>query len=162
MDGEFKADRPLTEAERLVNARYLGHCLHENRKAWHSAFMGWCSQCRDCRQQIEIDGYTHIKRLPDDVLAEAWSREHIKTAASPVNGAQVQYALEREGWRVRYFGVDGRTACEVQRQGETLRTPFMDTQAEAIVEAGAMTLENYRPRYFLHTAGLSGTVLLND
>lgn len=162
MDGEYRADRPLTEAERLVNVHYLGHCLHENRKVWKSITMGWGSRCFDCGEEILIGYYSHTKRLPDDVLAEAWSREHVKTAASPVNGSQVEKALEKEGWCVRYFGVDGRTACEIQKQGEILRTPFMETQAQAVVEAGAMTLENYRPRYLLHTAGLSGTVLPND
>lgn len=143
MDGEYKADRPLTEAERLVNVRYLGHCLHESRKVWRDQFMGWSSRCVDCKEQITIDGYWDNRRLPDDVLAQAWSREHIKTAASPVNGSLLQYALEREGWSVRYLGVDGRTACEISKDGTALRTPFFDTRAEAIVAAGAMTLKKY-------------------
>ena len=147
MDGEYKADRPLTEAERLVNARYLGHCLHENRKVWKSITMGWGSRCFDCGEEILIGFHSHCNRLPDDVLAEAWSREHVKTAASPVNGSQVEKALEKEGWRVRFLGVNGRTACEIRKDSAVLRTPFFDTQAEAIVEAGAMTLENYIPRW---------------
>lgn len=80
----------------------------------------------------------------------------MKTAASPVNGSQVEKALENEGWRVRYLGVNGRTACEIQKDSAVLRTPFFDTQAEAIVEAGAMTLENYIPRrsFTMLTAGM--------
>jgi len=143
MDGEYKADRALSEAERLVNVRYLGHCLHENRSVWNSWTMGWSSRCRDCKVEIQIDGYMQLRRLPDDVLAHAWSQEHVKTAASPVNGAQLRYALEREGWRVQFLGVDGRTACEVRKGSTCWRTPFFDTQAEAVVEAGAMTLRNY-------------------
>ncbi len=150
MDGEYKADRPLTEAERLVNAHYLGHCLHDNRKVWKDRSNAWGSRCIDCQEEIAIEGFSQARRLPDDILAQAWSREHIKTAASMVNAAQVQYALEKEGWRVRIFGVDGRSACAVYRGGATLRTPFFDTQAEAVVEAAARTLENYITRHCTH------------
>lgn len=127
-----------------MNVRYLGHCLHENRSVWNSWTMGWFSRCRDCKLEIQIDGYMQASRLPGDVLTHAWSLEHVKTAASPVNGAQLRYALEREGWRVQFLGVDGRTACEVRKGSISWRTRFFDTQAEAVVEAGAMTLRNYR------------------
>ena len=146
MDGEYKADRPLTEAERLVNVAYLGHCLHEERKVWKSPMLGWASRCTSCKKEIDIGGYSQAKRLPDDVLAQAWADEHVKTASSSINGSQLQYVMEQQGWRIRFFGVGGRSACEVQKQGRVIRTPFMDSQAEAMVEAGAMSLGGYISR----------------
>jgi hypothetical protein len=61
MDGECKADRALSEAERLLNVRCLGHCLHENRSVWNSWSMGWFSRYRDCKVEIQVDDYTQAK-----------------------------------------------------------------------------------------------------
>lgn len=150
MDGEFKADRALSESERLVNERYLGHCLHDDHSAWNDPNLGWCSRCRDCKRQIRLHCYVEARRPPAEVLSRAWNREHVKTAASPVNGAQLRYALERSGWCVRFFGKDGRTVCEVQKGSVILRSPSFCTQAEAVVEAGAMTLKNYVSGHCTH------------
>lgn len=157
MDGEYQANRALTEAERLVNVRYLGHCLHDSRKVWRDRSLDWHSRCSDCPAQISIVGSPNESRLSDAVLAEAWSNKHIKTAASTVCGSQLQHVLERDGWIVRHLGVNGRTACELKKGGTVVRSPFMRSKAEATVAAGAMTIKKH-----LHYPRLSGTVTPND
>lgn len=138
-----REERPLTEAERLVNAHYLGHCLHENRSVWLNSNLGWCSRCRSCQREILISGYRRAGRLPDDVLASAWSLQHVQTASSPVNAAQLRHVLEQAGWQVLLKGLNGRSACEVRKGSITHRTRFFDSWEWALVEAGAMTLKNY-------------------
>lgn len=138
-----REERPLSEAERLVNVHYLGHCLHENRSVWLDRNIGWRSRCWGCRREIVISGYSRVGRLPDDVLARAWSLEHIQPASSPITGAQLKHVLEQAGWQVQLMGLNGRTVCEV-RQGDAIhRTRFFDSWEAAVVEAGAMTLKNY-------------------
>lgn len=81
---------------RVVNVCYLRHCLHESHQAWRSFTLGWQGRCTSCKMEVFIEGCVHGCRLLDDVVVHVWSQEHVKTAASPVNGAQLKYALERD------------------------------------------------------------------
>lgn len=141
-----REERPLSEAERLVNVHYLGHCLHENRSVWLNPHIGWCSRCWGCRREIVIPGYIRAGKLPDDVLAGAWSLEHVQTASSPINSAQLRHVLEQAGWQVLLKGLNGRTVCEVRRDSVSYRTRFFDSWEEAMVEAAAMTLKYHGSR----------------